>query len=107
GGQPAAVCARPTLVADPLYLPLQTGDLVAYQLPDLEELWRAPFGAPILAATVVGQDGSLYVLNRSAELWRVRLGARAGEKLASLDGAARASLAVDRKSTRLNSSHVK
>ena len=93
---PATVSAAPALVADTLYLPLQTGDLVAYQLPDLEELWRAPFGAPILAAPVVGQDGSLYVLNRSAELWRVRLGARAGEKLASLDGAARASLAVTR-----------
>ena len=36
------------------------------------------------------------MLNRNAELWRVRVGARAGEKLASLDGAARASLAVTR-----------
>lgn len=93
---PGTVSAAPTLVADTIYLPLQTGDLVAYQLPQLEELWRAPFGAPILAAPVVGQDGSLYVLNRSAELWRVRPGARAGEKLASLDGAARASLAIAR-----------
>lgn len=93
---PATVSAAPALVADTVYLPLQTGDVVAYQLPELEELWRAPFGAPILAAPVVGQDGSLYVLNRNAELWRVRVGARAGEKLASLGGAARASLAATR-----------
>src|SRR5690606_1638161 len=99
---PATVSAAPALVADTLYLPLQTGDLVAYRLPGLEELWRAPFGAPILAAPVAGPDGSLYVLNRNAEVWRVRRGARAGERtaslagerIASLDGAARASLAV-------------
>ena len=95
-GLPGSVSAAPAVVADTVYLPLHSGDVVAYQLPELEELWRAPFGAPILAAPVVGQDGSLYVLNRDAELWRVRAGARAGEKLASLTGAARASLAATR-----------
>ena len=90
----ATVSAAPALIGDTLYLPFQTGDLVAYRLPGLEELWRAPFGAPILAAPVAGPDGSLYVLNRNAEVWRVRRGARAGERIASLDGAARASLAV-------------
>lgn len=93
---PATVSAAPTVVEDTVYLPLQTGDVAAYQLPGLEELWRASFGAPILAAPVVGPDGALYVLNRNTDLWRVRPGARAGEKLASLDGAARASLAVTR-----------
>ena len=93
---PSTVSAAPALVDDTVYVPLQTGDVVAYQLPELEELWRAPFGAPILAAPVVGPDGALYVLNRDAELWRVRAGARAGEKLASLNGAARASLAATR-----------
>ncbi|HEX7091417.1 MAG TPA: PQQ-binding-like beta-propeller repeat protein [Longimicrobiales bacterium] len=91
---PATVSAAPALITDTLYLPLQTGDLVAYRLPDLEELWRAPFGAPILAAPVAGPNGSLYVLNRNAEVWRVRRGGRAGERIASLGGAARASLAV-------------
>lgn len=93
---PGTVSAPPALVGDTIYLPFHTGELTALLLPTLDEVWRAPFGAPILAAPVAAPDGSLFVLTRSAEVWRVPPGGRAGERLASLDGAARGSLTLAR-----------
>ncbi|MBI4545270.1 MAG: PQQ-binding-like beta-propeller repeat protein [Gemmatimonadetes bacterium] len=91
---PASVSAAPALLEDTLYLPLHSGEVLALLLPGLVEVWRAPFGAPILAAPAVAADGSLYVLTRSAEVWRVPRGGRAGERIASLGGAARAALTL-------------
>lgn len=91
---PGRVSAAPALAGDTLYVPLFTGDLLALRLPDLEELWRGPFDEPILAAPIVAPDRSVYLLTRNADVWRVPPGGRAGEKLASLGGAARGSLTL-------------
>ena len=93
---PGTVSAPPALIGDTIYLPFHTGELAALRLPTLDKVWRAPFGAPILAAPVAAPDGSLFVLTRSAEVWHVPPGGRAGERLASLDGAARGSLTLAR-----------
>lgn len=91
---PARTSAAPALAGDTLYLPLFSGDLLALRLPDLEELWRAPFDEPIQAAPIVAPDRSIYLLTRTADVWRVPPGGRAGEKLATLTGAARGSLTL-------------
>ncbi len=90
------VSAEPTLAGDTLIVPLGTGDVAAFHVPDLAPLWSAAIGAPVLAAVQPGPDGALFALNGSAELWRIEPGTGAPRRLAALGGAARGALTLTR-----------
>lgn len=92
---PGRVSAAPALQGDTLILPLRSGAVVALTLPDLGRAWILDTGAPVLAAPVAATDGNIYILNRSAELWRVPpQQPEQSQRLAALGGAALASLTL-------------
>lgn len=92
----ASVSAPPAVAGDLLVLPTQAGELVAVRLPELELAWRTSLGAPVLAAPVVSADGAIHALSSQGEVWRVPPGGRSAQRLATLGGAARASLTLAR-----------
>lgn len=90
----AGASAAPVERDGVLYLPLYSGDLVGIDLETRSVATSVPLGAPILAAPVVAEAGDLYVLTRSAEVWRIPRGSGEAERIAQLGGAARGSLAL-------------
>jgi outer membrane protein assembly factor BamB len=91
---PSAASALPALRGDLLVLPLRGGGLAAVDLALGEVRWSAEVGADILATPVIAEDGTVYVLTTSAEVWRVAPDAREPVRIAELGGAARASLTL-------------
>ncbi|HEX7049122.1 MAG TPA: PQQ-binding-like beta-propeller repeat protein [Longimicrobiales bacterium] len=89
----AGVSAEPRRAGERLYLPLHSGAVAAYDLAGRRPLWRAETGEPILAAPVVARDGTVYVLNRAAGVWRIAPDG-AATPMAELGGAARGSLTL-------------
>lgn len=93
---PAAVSASPTLIGDTLVVPVRSGGAVAFVVPTMEKAWHAALDEPVLAAPVAGPDGSIYLLDRSAQVWRLAPGDRSPQRLAALGGAARGSFTLAR-----------
>lgn len=92
-GLGAQVSAPPAVRDGMLYLPLQSGELVAMRADDLEEAWRVRADGPILAAPAVARDGSIYLLDRTGAVFVVSP-AGVSTRLAAADGAATGSLAL-------------
>jgi outer membrane protein assembly factor BamB len=92
---PATPSAPPLLFGDTLVLALHSGDVVAWSVTRLEELWRVHLNETVLAQPVRTPAGDLVLLTRSAELWRVA-GGRSPVRMASLGGAASGSLTLGR-----------
>lgn len=86
--------AQPIMSGETIILPTQSGALLGFNVTTLQESWRVDTGAPILAAPILTKDGSINVLNRSGELWRVRNGR--GEKMAQVGNAVTGSFSVAR-----------
>ena len=88
----SAVSAPPALHGDTIVLSTHSGVAYGVDARTFRTLWRVDTGAEILAAPAITNDGVVHVLNRNAEIWRIRNGV--GTKIASLGGAATASLTV-------------
>ena len=78
-----------------LYVALQPDELVALDAQTLATAWRVPLHAPILAAPAPDADGSVFVLTRAADVWRVDANGSAS-RIAQLGGAAAGSLTLTR-----------
>ncbi|HET9984676.1 MAG TPA: PQQ-binding-like beta-propeller repeat protein [Longimicrobiales bacterium] len=88
--------APPALSGDTLYVPLHTAELLALRLPGLDTLFRLRTTLPVEAAPVVAPDGGVYLLDGGATVWRIPPHEATVERVAALDGAARASLTLAR-----------
>jgi outer membrane protein assembly factor BamB len=93
---PAGASALPALQGDLLVVPVRGGELVAIDLELGEVRWRTRVGAEVMATPVIAEDGSIYCLTTSAEVWRVAPGERSATRIADLGGTARASLTLVR-----------
>ena len=94
GALDRAASATPARAGDTLVVPQFSGRVVAVSARDFHELWHVDTGAAVSAAPVITSDGVVHVLNRNAEIWRVRDGR--GTRVASLGGAAAGSFTVTR-----------
>jgi outer membrane protein assembly factor BamB len=92
----ATPSASPVVLGDRAILPLHSGDVIAVTLPALRESWRIPLPAPVLAPPVLGPDDSLYLLTRTADVWRVAADGGEPVRIASLGGATSGSFSVTR-----------
>ena len=77
--------AAAALRADTLVLATYSGVVLGVNATSLATLWRVDTGAPVLAAPVVAHDGTIHILNRNSEIWRIAGGT--GRKIATLPGA--------------------
>jgi outer membrane protein assembly factor BamB len=68
---PARVSAAPAVHGTVVYLPLQSGHVLALEGDELTERWSAHVGGPVLASPVVTEDGTVYVLARSGAVWKI------------------------------------
>jgi outer membrane protein assembly factor BamB len=89
------VSAAPAVRGSMVYLPMQSGHILALEGGDLEERWRTPVGGPVLAAPVVADDGTIYALSRDGTVWGISEDGE-GRRLADLGSAATGALTVTR-----------
>jgi outer membrane protein assembly factor BamB len=80
----AGVAAPMAISGDVLVLPTYGGAVVGISATTLRSVWRVDTGAPVLAAPAVGADGTIHVINRNAEIWRISAGH--GARVAQLGG---------------------
>jgi outer membrane protein assembly factor BamB len=81
------------LAGDRLLIPVQPGTIQAVHAPDMRVEWTAHVGAPVLAAPALDANGDIYVLTRTADVWRISA-AGAAQRVARLGGAASGSLTL-------------
>jgi outer membrane protein assembly factor BamB len=93
-GVSSTVSAAPALRADTLIVPLHSGAIAAFNAVTLQTLWRVDTGAPVLAAPIVTSNGSIHILNRDAQIWRIDAGR--GTRIATLGGTSSSSFTVAR-----------
>ncbi len=89
---PGTVSAPPVVRGREMLLPLYPGRLVAYDVARRDLAWSTDFDAPILAAPAHTAQGDVYLLTRTAELWRLPAGRSEPQRVADLEGAAVGSL---------------
>jgi outer membrane protein assembly factor BamB len=89
-----SVSAAPALSGDTLVVADFGGNITALSATSFKVLWRVDTGAPVTAAPVIGADGTVHVLNRDAEIWRISNGH--GTRVAALGGAALGSFTLGR-----------
>jgi outer membrane protein assembly factor BamB len=90
---PGSASAPLALAPGTLVLPLHPGVLAAFDPVTLARKWTVQVGAPVLAAPAVDRDGTVFVLNRTGEVWRVTPAGNA-TRIAQLDGTARESFTL-------------
>lgn len=94
GALTSSMSAAPAMNGDTIIVTTHAGDVFGVSGQTLHTLWRVSTGAPILAAPIVAQDGAIHVLNRDAELWRIRGGT--GTKVRAFDGGVTSSFTLAR-----------
>ncbi|MGQ0813213.1 MAG: outer membrane protein assembly factor BamB family protein [Gemmatimonadota bacterium] len=90
----SSVSAPPALAGDLIILPTHGGSVLAVDTATLEVRWRVDTNAPVLAAPIVARDGTIHVINRDSEVWRITDGQ--GTKIVSLNGTVTTSFTLAR-----------
>lgn len=89
-----SMSAAPAMNGDTIIVGTHEGDVLGVSAQSLRTLWRVRTGAPILAAPIAAQNGTVHVLNRAAELWRIRGGS--ATKVRAFDGGVTTSFTLAR-----------
>ena len=94
GHIPSSVTALPAALGNTLVLATHSGAVFGVDATTLQTLWRVDTGAPVLATPIVGSDSTIHVINRDAQIWRIRNGS--GTRVAQLNGAVTTSFTLAR-----------